>query len=93
MVAFAAARAGDTPTMPGGALSVEAAAELKDLPSDTKVVACAANVPKLPAGVTYSQVPGYHEAQPGRYLLTDGHCAFSPSATPIPVREDTVDAP
>lgn len=80
-------------TLPGGPLTQPASEQLQALPPDTTVVDCAPGLAKLPAGARTSQIAGYHELKPGRYLLVDGHCAFSPSATSEPLREDNADGP
>jgi hypothetical protein len=83
--------AGSGTAIPGGPLTDESAAQLLGLPADTEVVACSPDFPKYPANTRPTQIPGYQALRPGRYVLLDGHCAFSLSAKSEPMREDSAD--
>lgn len=76
---------------PGTAWDALAAEELARLPPGTQIVDCAPGLPQLPPGVRLSRQLGFFQEHPGFHTLSDGRCAFDPTAIPAPIRDDTVD--
>lgn len=67
------------------------AEEFAGLPAGTLIVDCYPDVKQLPPGGLASRSPGFFAEHPGFHFLIDGRCALDPSATPIPIRSDSLD--
>jgi hypothetical protein len=76
---------------PGGPLSDSAQSELAGMPIGSKVISCSPDFDKFPVGTRTSRIAGFDQIRAGLRVLSDGHCAQDPNATPAPLREDYVD--
>ena len=77
---------------PGTTWSAIAAEELAHLPAGTQIVDCAPGLPRLLPGLRLNRPLGFFQEHPGFHTLSDGRCAFDPSAPPpAPIRDDSVD--
>ena len=64
------------------------AEEFANLPAGTRIEDCSPEHKRMPMDLRMESGPG---GPAGHYLLSDGRCAFDPSAKQIPTRQDNVD--
>lgn len=84
----------DTPDSPsyiaGKSWADLGAEEFASLPVGTQIVDCFSTQPRMPPDAMFESGPGV-ATNPGLHFLIDGRCAFDPSVTGKPIRNDSVD--
>ncbi len=72
-------------------LPADVQAALAKLPAGTVIVDCSPGTRRLPEGVVPNKIAGWLNLHPGWAQLPHGYCADNLQATPIPLRDDSVD--
>lgn len=65
------------------------AVELSSLLTDTQIVNCWGRIKQLPSGVRLQVGKDFFKGHQGFHFLTDGRCALSPGAIPMPAETAT----
>ena len=65
--------------------------ELASIAPGAYVIQCSPGVNKLPDGITVNRPLAWPRTHPGYLVLSDGHCAFDPSAMGVPISPEPVE--